>query len=361
MSAPKHTKPRTPRPKAWAIVLTVLAILLLLVAGAMLYFWSSLNRSADQVFARQTTVVPTIPPAAEATPSRYDDIEADWIASDGTAYNYREGVINMLFIGVDYLNDERRAQYGKLVNGGNSDVLILASLDTLNNTLSILEIPRDTMTDIIRLDEDNNFIDTIYTNISAAHSYSMDQEIACELTTDAVSRLLCGIPIHSYVALSYYAIKPINQLLGGVELTFDQDYTDLDPAFTEGATVTLTDDQFYAFVHDRDLYSLNSAYNRGARHIFLLNSLYDVCKAEFEADITFPIRMYNGVKEHVTTNLDLTQISYLAALVFEADFHASDVERIPGELTLGETYAEYFTDSDWIESYVAETLSVPVS
>ena len=335
----------------------VLAFLLVAAAAALLYFWTSLNRSADQIFSQQTSVVPTIPPTEET--SRYDDIEADWIDSDGNAYNYREDVINMLFIGVDYLNDETRAQYGKAVTGGNSDVLILATLDTRNNTLSILEIPRDTMANLIRLDDDGNYLDTVYSNIAVAHSYGKDQQTCCELTTDAVSRLLCGIPIHRYVALNYYAIKPINQLLGGVELTFDQDYTEIDPSFTKGATVTLTDDQLLSFIHDRDRTDLEGAYDRGGRHLFLLNSLYGTAKAAFQEDITFPVKMYNGVKEYVTTNLNVTEITYLARQVFEADFQTSDVERLAGELTMGEVYAEYYPDTDWIEDYVAETMSIP--
>lgn len=359
--SPKHANPKKGHPKAGAVILIVLAVLLLLAAGVLWYFWSSMNRSADQLFAQQTSAVPTAPPAPEATPVRYDDIEADWIDAKGNAYNYRDDVINILFIGVDYMYKESYWTDDMTYHGGNADVLILASLDTSSKSLSILEIPRDTMANVIELDEDGNYIDTAYTNIATAHSYSSDQQLGCELTCDAVSRLLCGIPIHSYVSLNYYAIKPINRLLGGVELTFDRDYTDLDPAFTEGATVTLTDDQFYTFVHDRDLYKMDSAYDRGDRHIFLMNSLYDVCKAEFLEDITFPVRMYNGVKEYVTTNLDVTQISYLARLVFETDFHASDVARIPGELTKNGNYAEYYPDSAWIESYVAETVSVPAS
>ena len=355
----KHAKPKKTHPKAGAIVLVILAVLLVVAAVAALLFLSSLNRSADQVFTQQNTVVPTIPPAPEATPSRYDDIEADWIDRNGNAYNYRDDVINMLFIGVDYMNDQSRAQYDKLVNGGNCDVLILASLDTRNNTLSILEIPRDTMADLIVLDKDGNYAGTVYNNISAAHSYSMDPQVGCELTCDAVSRLLCRIPIHRYAALDYYAIRTVNQLLGGVELTFDKDYTEIDPAFTQGATVTLTDDQLLAFIEDRDKTVLDSAMDRSSRHVFLLNSLYDTAKESFQSDITFPVKMYNGVKEYVTTNLNVTEITYLARQVFEADFHASNVERIPGELTQGEIYAEYFVDEEWIEDYVAGTMSIP--
>ena len=355
----KHLKPNNTRPKKGAIFLTILAVLLVAASAATFLFWTGLNRSTEQVFTQQTTVVPSIPPAPEATPRRYDDIEADWIAADGTAYNYRSDVINMLFIGVDYFSDEDHWKEYMTFNGGNSDVLILASLDTTTKTLSILEIPRDTMADLVVLDEEGNFSYTEYTNISAAHSFSPDQDVACELTVSAVSRLLCGIPIHRYVALDYYAIRPVNQLLGGIKLTFDKDYTALDPAFTQGSTVTLTDDQFYTFVHDRDTSDLDSAMDRSSRHVFLLKSLYSTVKESFQKDIMFPVKMYNGIKEYITTNLDVDEITYLARQIFEADFHTSHIERIPGELTLGDIYAEYYADSSWIETYVAENMSVP--
>ena len=101
--SPKHEKPKKPHPKAGAIILIIVAVLLVAAVVAALLFWHSLSRSADQLFTRQAAAVPTIPPAPEATPIRYDDIEADWIDINGNAYNYRDDVINILFIGVDYM------------------------------------------------------------------------------------------------------------------------------------------------------------------------------------------------------------------------------------------------------------------
>lgn len=362
MAVPRHAAPKKTHPLARTVFLMILAMVLLLSAVAAVAFRRTMNRSAADIFSVQSAV-PTIPPAPGATDSPYadiyDEVASDWVDSDGAAWNYRDDVINMLFIGVDYMSEESHWDEEMPYSAGNSDVLILASLDTLQNTLSVLSIPRDTMADLVILDRDGSYLGTSFENISLAHSYGDSETMSCQLAADAVSRLLCGIPIHRYGSLDYAAIKTVNQLLGGLEVTFDKDYTHIDPSFTAGTTMTLTDDQFLAFIEDRDITVLDSAVDRSSRHVFLMNALYDTCKDAFLEDLTFPVRMYNGIKDHIVTNLNVTEITYLAGQVFEADFDAAGLTTLPGELIQGEIYAEYYADTDWIEDYVAEKLSIP--
>ena len=106
-------------------------------------------------------------------------IDADWIDEEGNAYNYRDDMISVLLMDVDYMSEKSNWKNGMISNGGNSDMLALVILNTTTFEFSILYIPRDTMADVLATDEAGNYIDTVYTNISTAHSYGDGKEVSC--------------------------------------------------------------------------------------------------------------------------------------------------------------------------------------
>lgn len=346
------------------VLIVILGLLILLLAVAAFFIWKTSGLRGDMFGTASALPTPVSTPASSTTPELKGEesfIDADWIDEDGNAWNYREDLVTVLLMGVDYMGDESHWSEDTVFNSGNADVLALAVLDTTNNTLSLLHIPRDTVADIMVLDEDGNYQDMVTRSIATAYSFGDGGDLSCELTADAVSRLLNGIPIQRYAAVSYDVLYELNDLVGGVTLTLDEDedFSDIDSALTPGSTVTLTDEQLFRFVTYRDKTQLESAYDRGQRHMLLLNVLFDQCKEAFQADMTFPIQMYNRAIEYLTTNLTVSEIGYLAQQVFQADFHTDAVYTLDGDMTMGETYAEYIPDADWIHNYVVETFCVP--
>lgn len=363
-SAPEtDQEPAAPKkhlPSALRLLLPALLVILLAAAGWFFWLTSDIRGNMFESTASLPTPIPTAAPSA--TPALKGGeplVQADWIDSEGNAWNYRDDLVTVLLMGVDYMGDESHWFGDMTFNSGNADVLALAVLDTTENTLSLLHIPRDTIAEIVVLDEEGNYQDMVSRSIATAYSFGDGGERSCELTVDAVSRLLYGIPIQRYGAVSYDILDDLNDLVGGVTLTLTEDLTAIDPAFTMGSTVTLTGEQLRQFIIYRDTSQLSSAYDRGQRHMLLLNTLYDRCKAAFQEDITFPVQMYNRASDHITTNLNVVEISYLARQIFRADFSTDSVITLQGEMTLGEEYAEYIPDPNWLGSYVADTFCVP--
>lgn len=356
-------EPAAPKKRLRSVVLILLpTLLVVLLAAAGWFFWQT-SHIRGNMFANAAslpTPIPTATPAA--TPALKGGeplVQADWIDSEGNAWNYRDDLVTVLLMGVDYMGDESHWFGDMTFNSGNADVLALAVLNTTDNTLSLLHIPRDTMAEVLVLDADGNYLDMVTRSIATAYSFGDGAELSCELTVDAVSRLLYGVPIQRYGAVSYDILDKLNDLVGGVTLTLEEDFTVIDPAFTAGSTVTLTGDQLRQFITYRDTTQLSSAYDRGQRHMLLLNVLYDQCKAAFQEDITFPVQMYNRASDHITTNLNVVEISYLARQIFGADFSTDSVITLRGEMTMGEEYAEYIPDPEWLRNYVADTFCVP--
>ena len=62
----------------------------------------------------------------------------------------------------------------------------------------------------------------------------MTEEASCENTLNAVENLLEGADIEYYVAMNMDAIGILNDALGGVTVTLEDDFTAADPTHAAG-------------------------------------------------------------------------------------------------------------------------------
>ena len=122
--------------KITAIVMSSLAAVLVLAAvGLGFYLWNSSSTGSGLFTSRDNSVSQPTDPAGQQVM-----IDADWIDENGNAYNYREDVISILLMGIDYMGKEENWQEGMVSNGGNADMLGLVILDTKTFDFSILYI-----------------------------------------------------------------------------------------------------------------------------------------------------------------------------------------------------------------------------
>jgi anionic cell wall polymer biosynthesis LytR-Cps2A-Psr (LCP) family protein len=341
--------------KITAIVLSSLAALLVLAAvGIGIFLWYSVNPREGMFSAKDSMVYqPTEPKVQEAL------IDADWIDENGNAYRYRDNVISILLMGTDYMGNEELWAEGMEFNGGNADVLALVILDTNTFEFSILYIPRDTMAEMIAMDADGNYIDTVRDNICVSHSYGDGGKLSCQLTADAVSRLLLGVPVNRYAALNCEAIYALNDILGGVRITFDYDCTFLDIPIYAGETVTLNNVYLNTLLTYRDYEEVDGAYTRGLRSMDVLKSMFNQLKDKIKENPAVALEIFNQLEDYITTDLALSEITYLASNIGKMNFTSDTVIRLQGETIAGEEYAEFHADPDWIYDFVVEKFCVP--
>ena len=214
------------------------------------------------------------------------------------------------------------------------------------------------MADVIAMDAEGKYIDTVFTNISAAHSYGDGKDLSCRLTEDAVSRLLYGVPVSRYAALDYDALYTLCDMVGGLTVTLDKDYKYIHPSFTAGSTVTLNRWYMAKFITYRED-NLEGASDRGMRGMLVLKALFNQCKEEIVANPTVALDYFNELKAYITTDLDLTEITFLARNVGNMEFSSDTILRIPGETVMGDQYAEFYPDEEWLHSFVIDRFCVP--
>ena len=343
--------------KITAIILSTLAALLVLAAvGIGVFLWYSIQPREGMFSSEDSALyLPTEPVRQELM------IDADWIDENGNAYNYRDDVISILLMGIDYMGNEESWDEDTVSNGGNADMLALVILDTNTFEFSILYIPRDTMAEMIAMDAEGNYIDTIVDNISTSHSYGDGGKLSCRLTADAVSRLLMGVPVSRYAALNWEAVCILNDIVGGVRITFDSDCTELNRSFTKGNTVTLNNLYLSMLVSYRDYNDVDGAYTRGMRIMNVLKALFDQMKDKIMENPAVALQILDRLGEYITTDLELSEITYLASNIGKMNFSSDTVIRLQGETVMGEEYAEFHADPDWIYDFVVEKFCVPVS
>lgn len=158
--------------------------------------------------------------------------------------------INYLIMGVDkYENSTDEKAYR---NFEQADFLALVSVNSTDETYSILMLNRDSMVDMPEIGITGEPTGTVlHQQLALAHTYGTGAEDSCRNTVDVVSSLLYNTRIDYYVELTMEAISTVNDLIDGVPVLMSSDYTYLDPEFVMGTEVTLRGEQALEFVRAR--------------------------------------------------------------------------------------------------------------
>lgn len=195
------------------------------------------------------------------------------ITVDGKEYEFNNLIETVLYIGIDSEGAMETSQaYG---SAPRSDVVMLVVMDKYHKTLSILSFNRNTMLEMRQYDVEGNPLTSVDKQLAYAFASGNGGTRSCEITVDAISDLLGGIPVDRYVVMNRSSLPYTNQMLGGVTVTLpDDSLAKQFPGLTAGTTVTLTDEQAAAFIRYRDT---DQAFSNNARmerqKVFVLGAI----------------------------------------------------------------------------------------
>lgn len=112
---------------------------------------------------------------------------------------------------------------GSYRNNAQNDLLLLLVMDAREKKYSLIQINRDTMTNVPVLDVNGMRSGKNFEQIALAHTYGNGLEVSCENTVKAVSDFLGGVNIDNYAAITMSAVAPVNDYFGGVDVTVEED------------------------------------------------------------------------------------------------------------------------------------------
>lgn len=346
-------KRKTKKRLKWVLLILVLILLLLVVL-----FLALKVLGENAMLGRKDEAVEMTAPEQE---NIILEDEGETITYKGETYLYNENVTAVLCMGID--REDIEGNVSTIGQSGQADMLMLAILDTENGNVNLWNISRDSMTDVDIYNVDGDYIRTENLQACLAYAYGDGQKTSCENTVRAVSRLLYGMPIQSYAAIDLDAIRPLNDAVGGVEVTIHEEDI-LPPRFKPGTTVLLQGDDVEAYVRSRRTEQpdepIDTNNNRMARQRQYMMNFIQKALHMTKEDLTTPVKLFNIAMEddHMITNLNMQKVAYLTTVFSKVNFTEESFQTVPGEVVAGEEYAEYHVDDEALYQMILGTFYV---
>lgn len=248
-------------------------------------------------------------------------------------------------------------------SGGQADGIFLVAQDTARDRIKMLVIPRDTMTEITLTDLSGNELGKGIQHLTLAYAYGDGREKSCMYVTEAVSRLLGGLSIDGYMAVSMAVLPVTNDKVGGVAVTIkEQGLEQVNPAFIQGRTVTLRGEQAEAYVRYRDTGKAQSALVRMERQKSYIRGFLDAARNKSRLDDSLIPDLMREIEPYMVT--DMTKDRYLdMALAFlggNQDFTDTDMVTLPGTAVETVVYDEYHPNQEEIMAIVLDWFYRPL-
>lgn len=276
------------------------------------------------------------------------------IVYEGKHYRYNIDLTNILFMGID---SESGIDIGNTPGeAGQADCIMIVTLDKSTKKATVIQIPRDTMTEVDIYNSAGHKTGTVSSQIATQYGYCIGGKSSCFAVKQTLTELLYELPIDAYLAMDYAGIAPFNDAVGGVPIDMSEDYTRVDPAFKKGAKVTLTGDQAHKFVRWRDTGQDFSNNDRMRRQTEYLPAFIGQLRAVRKEKKDFEKQLTSLAKKYMQT--DITAEEAEAFSEYELDM--SRVQYLPGESAKGEIYEEFHVDETELQKMLIEKFYIPV-
>ena len=356
----KEKKPMSKKKKTLVIILCILLAFFLFVGGfAIWYVNDKLNRIDYDT--EQTTIAPNqefvddekieFAEMDDVTGNSFREFLKNWATNGGEKMS-NKNVLNVLLIGSDASATE--SGRASVTDKGNTDVMMLVSIDKANKKIKLVSFMRDSYTYMDQFDS--------YGKLNAACANGGAPYLVETIENDY------KIEIDGYALVDFDSFQEVIDVLGGVKVDVPKHVisyinrelksrNEQQITQTSGGEMTLTGAQALAFSRVR--YSdKDGDVSRVARQRQVVNALIDKCVNASLSDIN---EVFDVVLANVRTNIPKKDIlSYATKAVTEgwAKYEISEVTMPTDDARRG--YSSSSTAWIWIIDYplVAQKLQM---
>ena len=263
------------------------------------------------------------------------------LTKDGVVFKPDTSVRSYLFLGVDDAGLDYEA-YGR---GGRTDTILL--LVKKGETLHLVEISRDTMTEVDTYDTAGDYLSSGVMQLNMQYSFGDSPRRSAYLTRRTVSRLLGGTDIHGFAALDMSGIAPIVDELGGITVRMEADCSYIDPGYTAGVEVYMDGQAADRFIRWRDADVTGSNDARMTRHTWFIRQMLA------QADGASVTTLLNTADPYLHTDMTAEEIKALY------DCTLAETIRLPGETRTGASHDEFYIDEDGLTELLIKLYYIP--
>ena len=261
----------------------------------------------------------------------------------GENYRLRKRLTTILLLGID--QNGFSASVGSYRNGGQADFQLLLVVDDNFKTVTPLQLDRDTMTDITVLSVLGKPTGTRHAQLALAHGFGDGRDLSCQLAASAVEDFLAGTPVNEYYAMNMDGIAPLNDAIGGVEVTLEDDFSVYDEAMTPGVTLRLKGMQAEYFVRQRYYVGDQTNASRLSRQTVYLHGAKEALSQRLHASAGFAGTLFDTLAPYTVTSMTR---GYLINLANKLNgYQVLPIETPAGEHTIGSNgFMEFHADKD---------------
>jgi len=292
----------------------------------------------------------------EASYTAEPELERVRVSYDGSWYTLRDDLECILLMGVDKFSGSTPDE-NNYINDQQADFLLLMIIDDRDRSFRTLHINRDTMAEIERLGLGGVRLGTFTGQLALAHTYGSGGRDSCRNQVNAVSRFLYDVPISHYYAVTMDAIPVLNDLVGGVTVYVEDDFSKIDSTIVQGTRQRLIGEQALHFIRARGNMQDSSNLSRMKRQQAYMEAFYDQLTAAIKKDDTFVTRLGLRLTDYSTSDLTTDALQSLSDRVKE--YRYIGLETIEGEAKVGNEFMEFYPNEQALQNQVIRLFFEP--
>ena len=336
--------------KWWKVLLIILGVIASLVVASAIVIAVMIGKGKAGLYERSKGKTANIQSDNSVDESDGIKMKDNWITHQGKIYEYNDEILTFYVMGID----KKSVDDDSAITMGQSDANFLITLNPKTKEMNVIAINRDTMIDLVVYDYGGSYVETRRGQLALQHAYGRNDVESAEHQMNAISQLFYGIPINGYVSLKLESIPVINDSVGGVTVTCNEDLTEKNSQLYEGATVNLVGNMAYDFVQERTK-TYEGARRRLERQKIYIKSFVETAKTKIKGgNLTLIYDLYNALSSYMCTNLTVDQAAYLASIAKDYKFDMNNIRSLEGETVQGERYEEFNVDDEYLQDLIVE-------
>lgn len=295
------------------------------------------------------------PESRETESNRAGQQETGYLIYNDEKYEKKD-VETVLLIGIDkFAEDITNDSYN---NQQQCDFLLLMVIDHKAKTCTPVQINRDTMAPVMVLSVTGDQIGTVDKQIALAHTYGSGREDSCENTAFSVSSIFWDQPVDHYISVTMDAVQILNDLVGGVTVLVEDDFSRVDETLIQGQKVTLFGEHALTFVRSRGSMEDSTNLARMERQRQYLGGLREQTVTAIETDAGFAIDSLLRIAPYMVSDCTVNQLSDIANDV--VNYEMRPIQPLKGNAVKGEEFMEYYLDDEALFDMIATLFYQPV-
>ena len=273
------------------------------------------------------------------------------IQKDGVDYFPNQDQIVMMVLGIDRSGPVESSRYFR--NPGVADSILLLIFDERREECTLLNLNRDTMVHMDVLGVRGEYAGTAYGQLALAYTYGEGLKDSCENVKSTLEKFLHGLTIDCYVAMHMDALPILNDAVGGVTVTVEEDFSLVNPTITLGE-VTLKGDQVTDFLRSRKDVGDELNTTRMARQSQYVERFLEALGEKKYRDVHFFADIYEDITPYIVTDCSVETLSGMLSRY--AGYTLKEIVSPEGESIEAKGHKEFHVDKEKLEALILRLL-----